>query len=87
MTNASTVCPDSVLPLLSTMVPEMSTGTSSYSSSKRVWMAKRAALQLAVSKMVSTRRTSTPPSRRPRTCSAYASTSSSKAKTQFLPII
>ena len=45
------------------------TGIGSYLDSKSVSMAYRAALELAVSNIVSTIRTSTPPSRRPLACS------------------
>lgn len=55
-------------------------GTGSYSDSNRVSIAKRAALELAVSKIVSTIKISTPPSNNPRHCSAYDLTSSSNAR-------
>ena len=42
-------------------------------------MAKSAALQFKVSKMVSTSRMSAPPSSKPRTCSEYEVASSSNA--------
>ena len=66
---ASTVWPDSVRPLWSTMVTESMRGTRRAPSSKRRSMACRAALAFKVSKTVSTSSRSTPPSRRPRACS------------------
>lgn len=55
------------------------TGTGSYSVSNKDWMPKRAALAFAVSKTVSTKRMSTPPSSSPLACSEYAWTNSSNA--------
>ena len=66
---ASTVWPDSVRPLRSTMVTEAISGRRLPVFSKYCWAAKSAALPLSVSKMVSTRSKSTPPSTRPRICS------------------
>jgi hypothetical protein len=62
---ASVVCPDSVLPDASVMVPEIITGTRVPPASKTDSTAKIAALALSVSKMVSMRRRSAPPSSRP----------------------
>ncbi len=66
--NASTVCPDSVRPLASVIVPDTIRGTSRPRSSSRLRTANSAALQLSVSKMVSTMSRSTPPSSRASTC-------------------
>ena len=63
--NASTVWPDSVRPDASTMVPEMISGSRSPSSSNSDSTAKIAAFALSVSKIVSMRRMSAPPSTRP----------------------
>ena len=63
--NASTVWPESVLPLRSVIVPETMTGTFTPRFSRRSWMANRAALAFSVSKMVSTSSVSTPPSSKP----------------------
>ena len=71
--NASTVCPDSVRPLRSVIVTEIMIGSSTPISANVSWIAVIAALELSVSKIVSISRTSTPPSIKARTCSAYAS--------------
>ena len=63
--NASTVWPDRVRPEASTIVPEMISGTRSPISSKSDWTAAIAAFALSVSKIVSIRRMSAPPSMRP----------------------
>jgi hypothetical protein len=70
---ASTVWPDSVRPLLSVMVTDTMRGSSTSFSSKTSFAATMAALALRVSKMVSMRIASHPPSTSPRICSAYAS--------------
>ena len=62
---ASTVWPERVRPEASTMVPEMTSGSRSPSSSKRACTAKMAALALSVSKIVSMSRMSAPPSTSP----------------------
>ena len=67
--NASFVWPDSVRPELSTIVPETKTGIFCPHFSKKRSMANIAALALRVSKMVSTRSMSTPPSMSASTCS------------------
>ena len=67
--NASVVCPDRVLPLLSTIVPDINTGQGRKSFSNRSSIANRAALEFAVSNIVSTNKTSAPPFRRPLACS------------------
>ena len=64
--NASIVCPESVRPLRSTIVTEIQSGSSGATS----FAARIAAFALRVSKIVSIRSTSTPPSRSPRICSA-----------------
>src|SRR4029079_5773721 len=80
--NASTVWPDRIRPEASVTVPEIITGRRAFpfapDSSKYWSIANRAALAFRVSKMVSTRNRSTPPSARARACSRYAATSSSK---------
>ena len=76
--NASTVCPLSVRPLWSVIVTEIISGSSVPSSRCTSSIAISAALQLSVSKIVSHRSRSTPPSISPRTCSAYASRTCSK---------
>ncbi len=65
--NASIVCPESVRPLLSVMVTEMTSGTRVPRRSSSSAIAKSAAFAFNVSKIVSTSSRSTPPSRRPRT--------------------
>ena len=65
---ASTVCPESVLPEASVIVPDTITGMSILRSSFTSSMAKRAALAFKVSKMVSTNNTSQPPSIKASTC-------------------
>ncbi len=67
--NASTIWPESVRPDLSVIVTETMSGTRRAPSSKSCCAAKSAALRTSVSKTVSKRRTSAPPSRSPRTCS------------------
>ena len=59
---ASTVCPDKIRPDASVTVPDNIIGKRNLFSSKYVSIAKRAALQFKVSKIVSTNRMSTPPS-------------------------
>ena len=76
--NASTVWPDRMRPEASVTVPEIISGRRTLFSSKKVSMANSAALAFSVSKMVSTRNTSTPPSNSARACSRYEATSSSK---------
>ena len=66
---ASVVCPDRVLPLLSTIVPDTNTGHLQFSLRNRSSMANSAALELAVSKIVSTKSTSAPPASSPFACS------------------
>ena len=68
--NASTVCPDNVLPLSSVIVPEIIIGILMFLFSKTSIIAKIAALQFKVSKTVSTIKTSTPPSINPLVCSS-----------------
>jgi hypothetical protein len=74
--NASVVCPESVRPDASVIVPEIITGTRSPRDSKTCSIANSAALALSVSKMVSTISRSARPSSRPFVASAYAATSS-----------
>ncbi len=64
--NASIVWPERVRPLRSTIVTESQIGSSGATS----FAAATAALAFSVSKIVSTSRRSTPPSCRPRICSA-----------------
>ena len=66
---ASAVCPDSVRPERSVIVPETITGSRKPSSSNSWSMANSAALAFRVSKTVSTRRISTPPSISASACS------------------
>jgi hypothetical protein len=66
--NASTVCPDSVRPLRSTIVTEIHNGRSGATSRA----AAMAAFALSVSKIVSMSSRSTPPSASAAICSAYA---------------
>ncbi len=68
---AGTVWPDRMRPEASVTVPEIMIGrrTRSGCSAKYWSIANSAALQLRVSKMVSTSSTSAPPSTRPRVCS------------------
>lgn len=66
---ASVVWPDRVRPEASVMVPEIMIGSSTPSSSNTPWTANIAALALRVSKMVSIRIRSAPPSIRPRVAS------------------
>ena len=67
--NALTVCPDNILPDASVTVPEIISGRRTDCSSKMELIAKSAALQLRVSKTVSTNIMSTPPSIRALVCS------------------
>ena len=66
--NASTVCPDSVRPLRSTIVTEIHKGSCGATSRA----AAIAAFAFSVSKIVSTSSRSAPPSASACTCSAYA---------------
>ena len=68
--SAAGVWPESVRPERSVMVPEIITGRRMPRSSNRLSMAKIAALAFSVSKMVSIKRHSAPPSISPRACSA-----------------
>jgi hypothetical protein len=70
--NASVTWPDSVRPEASVMVPETMTGQRRPYSSKTSSTAKIAALAFRVSKIVSMKSRSAPPSSRPRAASAYA---------------
>ncbi len=63
------VWPESVRPEASVMVPEIMIGSSMPVSSNTPWTAKIAALALRVSKMVSIRIRSAPPSISPRVAS------------------
>ena len=63
---ASAVCPESVRPEASVIVPEIITGQRRPAFSKNCSMANSAALALSVSKTVSTSSRSAPPSTRPR---------------------
>jgi len=65
--NASTVWPERLRPLRSTMLTEITSGSSGATSRA----ATMAALPLRVSKMVSITSRSAPPSRKPRAASAY----------------
>ncbi len=60
--NASAVCPDSVRPDASVMVPEIMTGVSMPVARNARLIPMIAAFALSVSKIVSTSRKSTPPS-------------------------
>src|SRR3977135_524568 len=64
--NASMVCQERVRPLLSVIVPDTMIGTRCWDASKYSSMANSAAFAFSVSKTVSTRRMSTPPSKQPR---------------------
>ena len=64
--NASVVCPESVRPEASVIVPEITTGQRRSYSSKTLSTAKIAALALRVSKIVSMKIRSAPPSSSPR---------------------
>ncbi len=64
---ASIVWPDRVRPLLSVMVAEITSGSRTPRRSHSSAIANNAAFAFSVSKIVSTRRMSTPPSSRPRT--------------------
>ena len=59
-------------------VPEIISGRRTPASSKNCSIANSAALAFSVSKMVSTKNRSTPPSCKARACSRYAATNSSK---------
>ena len=72
---ASTVWPDRLRPLRSTIVTEMNRGSPGATS----LAAAIAAFPFRVSKIVSMSRKSAPPSRSPRTASAYPSLSWSKS--------
>ena len=61
--------PDNVLPLASVIVPETKIGNFESFSSSRVLTAYNAALQLSVSKTVSIKNKSAPPSNQPLACS------------------
>ena len=63
------VWPDSVRPERSVIVPEIITGSRTPVSAKTSSQAKIAALAFSVSKIVSIRMRSAPPSIRPRSCS------------------
>ena len=67
---ASIVWPESVRPLRSVIVSERMTGRRRPISAKTRSIATIAAFMLSVSKLVSGSRMSTPPSIRPRVCSA-----------------
>ena len=67
--NASTVCPDSVRPLRSVIVTETMTGARRPFASKYWSMANSAAFRFSVSKTVSHKSRSTPPSISPLICS------------------
>ena len=81
--NASFVCPDSVRPLLSTIVPEINTGMRLPTFSKNRSSAYIAALAFSESKIVSTRNRSTPPAYRPSAYSRYACTTSSYVQLRY----
>ena len=68
---------------MSTAVKEAITGTRAPMSSNTFSMAYSAALAFRVSKTVSTKRMSTPPSSKPLTASEYASTISSKLISRY----
>ena len=67
---ASSVCPESVRPLPSVTVTEIMSGMRTPRAAKTSSMATIAALALSVSKMVSMRSRSTPPSSSASICSA-----------------
>jgi hypothetical protein len=67
--NASGVCPESVRPEASVIVPEIMIGIRTPASSQNWSMANSAAFALSVSNIVSTRKSSTPPSTSARTAS------------------
>ena len=75
MAKASGVWPDSVRPLASVMVPESMIGARRPTAVNASSHANSAAFALSVSKTVSMRTRSTPPSRSATTCSVYASAS------------
>ena len=68
--NAVGVWPERVRPERSVIVPEIMTGSRTPRSAKTSCVATIAALAFSVSKIVSIRMISAPPSTRPRTCSA-----------------
>ena len=74
---ASAACPPSMVPEVS-MVPDTTSGRRVPASSNTLSAAIRAALVLRVSWQVSMNSRSTPPSSRPRICSAKVATSSEK---------
>src|SRR5438093_202948 len=76
--NASVVWPDSVRPEASVIVPETMIGKRRPLRSKYDSSANKAALPFSVSKIVSTRKRSAPPSARLSIASEYEATSSSK---------
>ncbi len=76
--NASSVCPDSVRPEASTIVPLTTIGIRRPRPSNASSMAKIAALALSVSKIVSRRSRSAPPRTWPSAASRYAAASSPK---------
>ena len=75
---ASTVWPERLRPERSVIVTEAMTGRRVPRTSNARSTPARAAFAFRVSKAVSTRRRSAPPSRRPSACSWYASSSSAK---------
>ena len=77
--NASTVCPERLRPLRSMAVNEIQSGSSGATS----FAATIAAFAFSVSKTVSIISRSTPPSTRPRICSAYASRTASKVCVRY----
>jgi hypothetical protein len=76
--NASGVWPESVRPEASVIVPEIITGISRPSFSQSWSIANSAAFAFSVSKIVSTRKRSTPPSASADAASVYVATRSSK---------
>ena len=76
--NASAVCPESVRPDASVIVPEIMSGSRTPALSKYSSIAKSAALALSVSKIVSSMMRSTPPSTSAATALAYAAFTWSK---------
>ena len=76
---ASTVCPERLRPLRSIAVNEIQSGSSGTASRA----AATAAFALSVSKIVSIRSRSTPPSRSATICSVYDATTSSKRTARY----
>ena len=76
--NAVVVCPDSVLPDASVMVPEIIIGISIWRSSDTKSIANKAAFALRVSKIVSTIIRSAPPSNKADVATLNVSTNWSK---------